>query len=239
MKKHIPEDAFVVGHMGRLAPEKNLEFLARSVADFMKEHGEAVFLLVGAGPSLEAIRHIFAGAGMSGRLHTCGVLEKDALADALNAMDVFAFASKSETQGMVLTEAMASGLPVVALDASGVREVVVDGGNGRVIREETREAFAAALQWVHARSRKEREALVASARATADVFSMGASAQKALTAYENLRSGSATRRHDDELGWDQIRIRIKSEWDILKTFAQAGDEALNESLFASDRKMKR
>jgi glycosyltransferase involved in cell wall biosynthesis len=239
MKKHIPEDAFVVGHMGRLAPEKNLEFLARSVADFMKEHGEAVFLLVGAGPSLEAIRHIFAGAGMSGRLHTCGVLEKDALADALNAMDVFAFASKSETQGMVLTEAMASGLPVVALDAPGVREVVVDGDNGRVIREETREAFAAALQWVHGRSREEREALVASARATADVFSMGASAHKALRAYENLRSGSATRRHDDELGWDQIRVRIKSEWDILKTFAQAGDEALNESLFASDRKMKR
>lgn len=239
MKKHIPEDAFVVGHMGRLAPEKNLEFLARSVADFMKEHGAAVFLLVGAGPSLEAITHIFAEAGMSGRLYACGVLEKDDLADALNAMDVFAFASKSETQGMVLTEAMASGLPVVALDAPGVREVVVDGDNGRVIREETREALAAGLQWVHGRSREEREALAASARATADVFSMGASAHKALTAYENLRSGPSIRRHDDELGWDQIQVRIKAEWDILKTFAQAGDEALNESLFASDRKMKR
>lgn len=117
MKKHIPEDAFVVGHMGRLAPEKNLEFLARSVVAFMKDHGEAVFLLVGAGPSQEAIGQIFAEAGMNGRLYMCGVLEKDDLADALNAMRVFAFASKSETQGMVLTEAMAAGLPVVALDA--------------------------------------------------------------------------------------------------------------------------
>lgn len=114
MKERIPEDAFVVGHMGRLTPEENLEFLARSVVAFMKEHDEAVFLLVGAGPSQEATEQIFVEAGMGGRLFMCGVLEKDDLADALNAMSVFAFASKSETQGMALTEAMAAGLPVVA-----------------------------------------------------------------------------------------------------------------------------
>ena len=44
-----------------------------------------------------------------------------------SAMDIFAFASFSETQGMVLAEAMAAGLPAVALDASGVREVVRNG----------------------------------------------------------------------------------------------------------------
>ncbi|MDY0281521.1 MAG: glycosyltransferase [Salinivirgaceae bacterium] len=239
MKKRIPEDAFVVGHMGRLAPEKNLEFLARSVVAFMKEHGQAVFLLVGAGPSQEAIARIFAEAGMSGRLCMCGVLEKDDLADALNAMSVFAFASKSETQGMVLTEAMAAGLPVVALDAPGVREVVVDAGNGRLIREETQQAFAAALRWVYARSRDEMDILIAAARATAEAFSMAASAPKALAAYENLRPDPAIRQHEDELGWDQIRGRIKAEWDILKTLAQSGDEALSESFFTPDKEMKR
>jgi len=234
MKKHIPEDAFVVGHMGRLAPEKNLEFLARSVVAFMKEHGEAVFLLVGTGPSQEAIEQIFAEAGMSGRLHMCGVLEKEDLADALNAMSVFAFASKSETQGMVLTEAMAAGLPVVAIDAPGVREVVVDASNGRMISVETEEAFAAALQWVYARSRDEMSTLIAAARATAEAFSMAASARKALAAYENLRPDPAIRHPEYELGWDQVRARIKAEWDILKTVAQAGDEALN----ASDQEVK-
>ena len=239
MKKQIPEDAFVVGHMGRLAPEKNLEFLARSVVGFMKEYGQAVFLLVGTGPSQEAIEQIFAEAGLSGRLCMCGVLVKDDLADALNAMSVFAFASKSETQGMVLTEAMAAGLPVVALDASGVREVVVDASNGRLIREETAEAFAAALRWVYARSRDEMDILIAAARATAEAFSMAASARKALAAYENLRPDPAIREHEDELGWDQIRGRIKAEWDILKTLAQSGDEALSESFFTPDKEMKR
>ena len=229
MEKHIPDDAFVVGHMGRLAPEKNLEFLARSVVAFMKEHSEAVFLLVGTGPSQEAIEQIFSEADMSGRLYMCGVLEKDDLADALNAMSVFAFASKSETQGMVLTEAMAAGLPVVAIDAPGVREVVVDASNGRIISVETEEAFAAALQWVYARSHDEMRSLIAAARATAEAFSMTASARKALAAYENLRPDPALRQPEDELGWDQIRTRIKAEWDILKTVAQAGDEALNAS----------
>lgn len=237
MKKHITEDAFVVGHMGRLAPEKNLEFLARSVVAFMKEHGQAVFLLVGAGPSQEAIEQIFAEAGMSDRLFMCGVLVKDDLADALNAMSVFAFASKSETQGMVLTEAMAAGLPVVALDAPGVREVVMDESNGRVIRAETEEAFAAALQWVYARSRDEMRALIAAAHATAEAFSMAVSARKALAAYENLRPDPSLRQPEDELGWDQVRGRIKAEWDILKTVAQAGDEALSESFSASDEEM--
>jgi len=238
VKNHIPEDAFVVGHMGRLAPEKNLEFLARSVVTFLKEHSEAVFLLVGAGPSRETIEQIFAEAGMNSRLYMCGVLEKEDLADALNAMNVFTFASKSETQGMVLTEAMAAGLPVVALDAPGVREIVVDTSNGCVIRMETEETFAAALQWVYARSRDEMRTLIAAARATAEAFSMAASAHRALAAYEDLRPDPATRQPEDELGWNQIMARIKVEWDILKTVAQAGDEALNESLSASDQEMK-
>jgi glycosyltransferase involved in cell wall biosynthesis len=164
----------------------------------------------------------------------CGMLEKGDLADALNAMNVFAFSSKSETQGMVLTEAMAAGLPVVALDAPGAREVVVDGSNGRLIRVETEEAFAAALQWVYARSRDEIRSLIAAARATAEAFSMAASARKALAAYENLRPDPAIRQHENELGWDQIMARIKAEWDILKTVAQAGDKALNEGFVASD-----
>ena len=58
------------------------------------------------------------------------------MTDAYHAMDIFAFASKSETQGMVLTEAMAAGLPVIALDAPGAREVVEEGANGRLLAED-------------------------------------------------------------------------------------------------------
>src|SRR5690606_3392577 len=115
----VPADAFVVGHLGRLAPEKNLEFLALAVAEFISREPRAHFLVIGSGPSEGAIRETFTRAGLTSRLHLAGVMQGQALADALHAMDLFAFASFSETQGMVLTEAMAAGLPVVALDAPG------------------------------------------------------------------------------------------------------------------------
>lgn len=225
-QKHIPEDAFVVGHMGRLAPEKNLEFLARAVADFLKNAPNAMFMVVGSGPSNEAIKQIFGEAGMSERLCMCGLLEGEQLADAMNAMSVFAFASKSETQGMVLTEAMAAGLPVVALDAPGAREVVQDGYNGRLIMEESIETFSAALDWLYKLPVDQFQERVAAARATADAYSMMASAEKALAAYEALQPETPHDWDEVELGWEQLLNRLKVEWDILKTVAKAGDEAL-------------
>jgi glycosyltransferase involved in cell wall biosynthesis len=61
------------------------------------------------GPSSRAIRQIFFREKMAGRLHMAGVLDHPLLTSAYRAMDVFVFASKSETQGMVLIEAMAAG----------------------------------------------------------------------------------------------------------------------------------
>src|SRR5262249_7317091 len=108
----VPEGAFVVGHVGRLAPEKNLPFLARAVAGFLRTCERAHFLVVGSGPSEEEVGRTFADAGLADRLHLTGTLEGQELADAYHALDVFAFASQSETQGMVLAEAMTAGVPV-------------------------------------------------------------------------------------------------------------------------------
>src|SRR5690606_36215562 len=101
----IPDSAFVVGHMGRLAPEKNLRFLAEAVIRFLHERENAVFLLVGSGGMEDELQDMFSEAGVHQRVFMAGVLQSQELADALTVMDVFVFASRSETQGMVLTEA--------------------------------------------------------------------------------------------------------------------------------------
>jgi glycosyltransferase involved in cell wall biosynthesis len=227
----IPQDAFVVGHLGRLAPEKNLEFLAHAVADFVGSHPQAHFLVVGSGPSETVLRDMFARAGLDARLHIAGILQQQTLADALHAMDVFAFASTSETQGMVLTEAMAAGLPVVALDATGAREVVRDGQNGRLLREATPAALSAALQWLAQRSPEALRALKHAALDTAEAFSMPRSADKALACYESLKPRSAAESGKDESGWEEVMTAIRTEWDILKSVAGAGDAALGAGLF--------
>lgn len=222
----IPSDAFVVGHLGRLAPEKNLGFLAEAVAAFLRTPPNARFLVAGKGPSEADIRTIFAREGLSERLHMAGVLGPRQLAHAYHAMDVFAFASKSETQGMVLTEAMAAGTPVVGLNAPGVREVVKDKQNGRLIHDETVEAFAGALQWMAALSDSEKQALKESARATAVAFSMPRSATTALACYEALCARTTADHSEEDAEWERVLRLIQAEWTILKGLAAAAAAAL-------------
>lgn len=232
-KQHaIAADATVIGHLGRLAPEKNLAFLAHAVANVAVEKPEVHFLVIGAGPSEQEIEHIFAQAGVADRLHMTGVLQQQALIDALHAMDVFAFASFSETQGIVLTEAMAAGLPVVALDASGVREVVQHERNGLLIHEHTTAAFASALKQITAATAQQRETLKQGAKATAEEHAMSRSAAKALQCFRALAEHQpgtprAERDWEDALAW------VKAEWDILRSMAEAGTAAVGSTLFAT------
>jgi glycosyltransferase involved in cell wall biosynthesis len=228
----IPEDAFVVGHLGRLAPEKNLEFLAQAVIQFLLGERRAHFLVIGTGPSETTLREHFARAGLHDRLHFAGTLLHQPLADALHAMDVFAFASTSETQGMVLTEAMAAGLPVVALEAPGAREVVNDRINGRLLQAATAADFAAALHWVADLPAQRLRAQKQAALATADAFSMPHTADKALACYASLRPKPAAEARDEDKGWEDILTALKTEWDILKSVAGAGDAALGIGLLS-------
>lgn len=208
----IPADAFVVGHVGRLAPEKNLDFLTEAVCLLLAKHGEARFLVVGGGPSVEGMQKACAGAGLLDRTHFVGKLTNSILAQSYAAMDVFAFSSKSETQGMVLTEAMAAGVPVVALDAPGAREVVQNTSNGRLLRREDPEAFARMLEWVRTAPPHKRLALTKAAHKTAGEFSVDVCVEKALRLYEEaIADGRAT--PDPDAGARPALLRsISEEW---------------------------
>jgi glycosyltransferase involved in cell wall biosynthesis len=225
----IPDDAFVVGHLGRLAPEKNLVFLAEAIAAFLKTDPRAHFLLVGKGPSEVDIRTIFEREGLSACLHVAGILEPPQLANAYHAMDVFAFASRSETQGMVLTEAMAAGVPVVGLDAPGVREVVKDQHNGRLLHEESIEAFCAALQWIAELPTEKHRQLRRSAIETAEDFSMPHTAATALACYKALHMRALADRTAEDAQWERVLQLIEAEWVILKELAGAATAALGGS----------
>lgn len=229
----IPRDAFVVGHVGRLAEEKNLGFLAEAVADFMAGDPAAHFLVVGKGPSSAHLSAVFTRAGLDERLHLAGTLVDAGLADAYHAMDVFAFSSQSETQGMVLTEAMAAGIPVVALDATGVREVLRDGREGRLLLEENPRAFAEALRWLRALDPRRRQRLQAAARDCARRYAMPAMAGRALDLYRALLARSDGDRRAEYEQWQGtlglILGLIGAEWDIVKGMAGAAGKALAAS----------
>ena len=226
-KFKISPDAFVVGHVGRLAPEKNLAYLAEAVAAFVKRTPNARFFVVGGGPSENDLKEIFARHSLSDRLILAGKQTGRALADAYNAMDVFAFASFSETQGMVLAEAMAAGLPVVALNASGVREVMNDRVNGFMLEKGAIPRRFADHLGKLARDEKRLKAFSHEARRTAELFSRERCADLALTYYEDIRR--LTRRERlmiERSPWGTLLERIGVEWNLLAEKAQAVVQAV-------------
>jgi glycosyltransferase involved in cell wall biosynthesis len=222
----IPHDAFVVGHVGRLAPEKNLDFLAQATAAFVAQRRRAWFVVVGSGPREESIRSAYQAAGVADRLLMSGTCAGQQLIDAYHAMDVFAFASKSETQGMVLAEAMAAGLPVVALDGPGVREVVQDQLNGRLLQEEGAAAFAEALAWIMDRPEQFRTDLRRAAQGTAETLSLPRMAQRELELYERVIDWVRRTRPREETPWSRTKGRLQAEWNLLSNVTQAAAAAL-------------
>ena len=232
----IPADAFVVGHVGRLAPEKNLAFLARAVARFAATDERAHFLVAGKGASEAEIRQAFDAAGLGDRLHLAGSLSGQALADAYHAMDVFAFASQTETQGMVLAEAMTAGVPVVAVDAPGAREVVRDGVNGRLLASESEPAFAAALAELAAVDAPRGKELASAARTTAEDFSLERCTERLEAVYRDLIASGTEARASRQAGmadaepadnaWTRTLRLVEREWDLWEGRTEAAWQSL-------------
>ena len=233
-KRKIPPGAFLLGHTGRLAPEKNLLFLTEAAAEFLKQEKDAHFLVVGRGPAEREMRKIFRTWGVQKRVHFAGVLKSQALIDAYHAMDVFVFASKSETQGMVVTEAMAAGMPVVALDAPGVREVVQDKVNGRLLAEESRKKFSSALSWCVSRTPAQWNKIKKNAVETANTFSAEICAKKALQVYEKVCLRQDRFGPDQSSQWDALLGRFKTELGMMLNLGRAAGSALVKSAAAED-----
>lgn len=210
----ISDTAYVIGHVGRLAREKNLPFLAEAVAAYLSHDEAAHFLVVGDGNAREVMQAIAERFGVAARIHFAGRLHGQALVDAYHAMDVFAFASHSETQGMVLVEAMAAGLPVVAVAAPGVSEVVRNGSNGCLLDSDDVEAVQQGLAELADPVR--RAALRRAALQTASRFEEKRCAARCLDIYRQAMAAAGPSRHIDDSAWERARARLEAEWHLLR-----------------------
>ncbi len=220
-KFNLPQDVFVVGYLGRLAPEKNLDFVTRSVAEFLKKKTDAHFLVCGTGPSLEGMQQILTEAGVADRVHAVGAVKGKDLIDAYHAMNVFVFASQSETQGLVLTEAMSAGVPILAVDAPGVREVVKDGTNGRLLPAPDMEQFTAALEWFAQLPSEEVKKIKVECRNTSESFAMPAMVKRVNDIYISLVVDGFIRRQSDDNNWTKTARLITAEWELIKNLTKA------------------
>ena len=135
-----PDDV-VIGYVSRIAAEKNIHYLAQALERVERDRPAVRFLFVGDGPSRPDLEK-----RLGPRAKFVGYKSGEDLADHYSAADIFAFTSKTETFGNVVLEAMASGLPVVALRAGGVGDTIRHDETGLLVgSEEPPAVFADAL----------------------------------------------------------------------------------------------
>ncbi|MEO5656958.1 MAG: glycosyltransferase [Nitrospiria bacterium] len=164
----LPRDAYVLGTVGRLEPQKGHIHLIRALDRVVKTNARAFLVLVGDGSLAKPLQEEAARLGVGERVVFTGA-RRD-VAYLLRAMDLFVFPSLWEGQGLALVEAMASGLPVVASRIGGVSEVVSDGCSGQLVPPGSPEALADALLAVMASPSRAREMGAAGRARTEAVF---------------------------------------------------------------------
>lgn len=144
-KYKINSDEILLFVMTRLTEEKNMEFLVDAVLEILQKNSNTKLMICGDGNLKNVLEKKVLDAGLENKAIFVGIVGDEEKKNYYAAGDIFVYASKSETQGMVLTEAMYSGLPIVAVRATGVRDIVEDKKTGYLVGEDKKE-FGEAVQ---------------------------------------------------------------------------------------------
>ena len=177
-------------YVGRVAFEKNIDFLLRMFVKLRAHRPDALFVIAGEGPALPALGKLARELGIAEHVRFIGYLDRNTdLPNCYAAGDAFVFASRTETQGLVLLEAMAQGTPVVSTAELGTRSILTEGC-GAFVMPENEEMFAAgtaaALEVGPAAPRR------AQLRAHAESWASQAMARRLISFYERVRAEHAS-----------------------------------------------
>lgn len=128
--------------VGRVAFEKNISFLLEMTKVLIERHPDALLVVAGEGPAEKSLHQLAADLGLGNNIKFIGYLDRNTELNACyQAADIFVFSSKSETQGLVLLEAMAQGTPVVAIAELGTASILIEG-QGALIAPDNVAGFA-------------------------------------------------------------------------------------------------
>ncbi|NPV26629.1 MAG: glycosyltransferase family 4 protein [Firmicutes bacterium] len=141
---HLNPKTKILLFVGRLGKEKNVDFLLYAYRQVVDHFPDSVLLIVARGPEEQAMRDLARELGLGERVIFTGFLQGNELVNCYHGADLFVFPSVTETQGLVLVEAMAARLPVVAINAFGVADMVSHGLDG-LLTEQSLTAFSSAI----------------------------------------------------------------------------------------------
>lgn len=172
----------VILHVGRVAPEKNLTTLIHALPKVLEANPDTKLMIVGTGPYLEKYYELAKHLGLAGDVIFTGFVPDADLPKYYAAADAFAIASKFETQGLVVLEALASGRPVAGANYRAIPEFVQDGFNGALFEpNDVRGCTAAILRCL-----RDRDGMREAARESALPYSVERCTRRLEQVYERL-----------------------------------------------------
>ena len=179
----IPENVPVLITLGRLAREKNIDFLLKQMTAPALRKTHAHLVIVGDGPDRERLESIAHQLHLRDTVHFTGMVTPDEVGNYYRIGDIFVSASQSETQGLTYIEAMASGLPLLCRKDSCLDSVLIEGKNGYTFtsEEEFIENFFRIYQ-----SQVSLNKLSKNAYQTAALFSKEQFVQRVISLYKDV-----------------------------------------------------
>ena len=209
----IPDDRMVLLTVSRLVREKNLDFLLEAFRRVARSVPDALLLIVGDGPYRGQLQKHAHRLGIGSRTLFAGLVPNEAVDAYYQASDIFVFPSVIESQGLVILEALACGLPVVALKDDAYAQFVRNGATGRLVTPRTPAAFAAAAREL-ARDPALRESASRAAARLSREYTLEKMAEKLVGIYHetirDLRAQSG-RRGNAPAAPEEMRLRRRKE----------------------------
>lgn len=185
-KYGIPAQRPLLLFVGRVAHEKNIQFLLEMLSLVIQDHPEVLLVITGEGPAEAMLKKMARDNGLQSHVMFLGYLDRAVgLNAAYQAADIFVFASKSETQGLVLLEAMAQATPVVAIAELGTASILRQG-QGALIAQDDEVHFAEQVQTLLIDHQLRERVGKEGKRYVEQVWSSEAQANKLLECYKRL-----------------------------------------------------
>lgn len=141
-KLKISPKTKVLIFVGRIGKEKNVEFLIEAFAEVLRKRNDVLLLMVGDGPLLEDLKKLAQTLKITENVIFTGKIPYKDIPCYYQSADIFIFASLTDTQGIVILEALGCGLPVIALKDDAFSGVVFDNKNGFLVRRQSSKLFS-------------------------------------------------------------------------------------------------
>lgn len=202
-KLKIESDKKILLSVGRLNKEKSMDFLIKAFVPVYKKNQDALLVLVGDGDYRSELEKLAEKQGVKERVFFTGPIPNAEMPQVYADADIFLFASQTETQGMVVIEAMASSLPIVVVKDKAFDQVVINDFNGYIAKKSYKD-FSEKLLSILSNDQKYKK-FSENSRKHAEHYSVQRTVDELEKLYQSLVIS-----HSEQLGWKDI-IRSLNE----------------------------